>query len=208
MIFIKIFICIFLPAFNSARAGSCPNPRFSLVPRFTVDCFDDAGCDAPQICCHSYYGSYCWLPNQRRTGRSFIPRIAETQPTSFRGRPRTGQFHKKPSAQNLHYKDLKQPASAIISALDRAIWYNDSKDETNKTFLLHFPNSFLSSKDFLSAYSQLCLQYSLYTSRTLTSLMILCFLCCSAFILVMYISKWRENNDTNLYRPNCRYSTI
>ncbi|XP_078338826.1 uncharacterized protein LOC111138086 [Crassostrea virginica] len=77
-------------AFNSARAGSCPNPRFSLVPRFTVDCFDDAGCDAPQICCHSYYGSYCWLPNQRRTGRSFIPRIAETQPTSFRRRPRTG----------------------------------------------------------------------------------------------------------------------
>lgn len=124
----------FLPAFNSARAGSCPNPRFSLVPRFTVDCFDDAGCDAPQICCHSYYGSYCWLPNQRRTGRSFIPRIAETQPTSFRRRPRAGQFHKQPSAQNLHYKDLKQPASAIISALDRAIWYNVSKDETSKTF--------------------------------------------------------------------------
>lgn len=77
-------------AFNSARPGSCPSPRYSLVPRFTVDCFDDAGCDAPQICCHSYYGSYCWLPNGRRTGRSLIPRISEARRNADRRQIRTG----------------------------------------------------------------------------------------------------------------------
>uniref|UniRef100_K1RMN3 WAP domain-containing protein n=1 Tax=Magallana gigas TaxID=29159 RepID=K1RMN3_MAGGI len=77
-------------AFNSARPGSCPSPRYSMVPRFTVDCFDDAGCDAPQICCHSYYGSYCWLPNGRRTGRSLIPRITEARRNANRRRTRTG----------------------------------------------------------------------------------------------------------------------
>lgn len=46
-----------------------------MIQQFSVDCFDDAGCDAPQICCHSFTGSYCWFPRSRQTVRSLIPRF-------------------------------------------------------------------------------------------------------------------------------------
>ncbi|XP_048753591.1 uncharacterized protein LOC125664831 [Ostrea edulis] len=79
-------------AFNSARPGLCPSPAHSILPRFTLDCFDDPGCSAArsEICCHSYYGSYCWDTRRQRTGRSLIPRIAETLPGPTRRRARNG----------------------------------------------------------------------------------------------------------------------
>ncbi|XP_062620487.1 uncharacterized protein LOC134282068 isoform X2 [Saccostrea cucullata] len=63
-------------AFNSARPGRCPSPRLNLIPRFTVDCFDDPGCDASQICCHNYFGSYCFPLNRRRTGSLLQSRMS------------------------------------------------------------------------------------------------------------------------------------
>ncbi|XP_061164456.1 uncharacterized protein LOC133173488 [Saccostrea echinata] len=64
-----------LTVFNLPRDGTCPDPRLNMIQQFSVDCFDDAGCDAPQICCHSFTGSYCWFPRTRQTVRSLIPRF-------------------------------------------------------------------------------------------------------------------------------------
>lgn len=61
--------------FDLPREGTCPDPRVNMIQQFSVDCFDDAGCDAPQICCHSFTGSYCWFPRTRQTVRSLIPRF-------------------------------------------------------------------------------------------------------------------------------------
>ncbi|XP_062580952.1 uncharacterized protein LOC134242808 [Saccostrea cucullata] len=61
--------------FDLPREGTCPDPRLNMIQQFSVDCFDDAGCDAPQICCHSFTGSYCWFPRTRQTVRSLIPRF-------------------------------------------------------------------------------------------------------------------------------------
>lgn len=64
-----------LLVFDLPREGTCPDPRMNMIQQFSVDCFDDAGCDAPQICCHSFTGSYCWFPRSRQTVRSLIPRF-------------------------------------------------------------------------------------------------------------------------------------
>lgn len=66
---------VLVSVFDLPREGTCPDPRVNMIQQFSVDCFDDAGCDAPQICCHSFTGSYCWFPRTRQTVRSLIPRF-------------------------------------------------------------------------------------------------------------------------------------